>query len=156
MRKLSSLSPQHTAPTGYLAAYASEMFDNLFKFANSLNERISDINGRTARLMTQIPSVESTITGSSFKLEMGTAKLDRGEDQPQTQLFLPDSKPTAIRARYESPEVFRTPALKEVNAVLLPATLAEHGPCEAKFSNPGTRVQCTLRALQLTATQISL
>lgn len=81
-------------------------------------------------------AVESTISNSSTSLVLGSAKLDRGDDHPQLQLFLPTSKPVALKLRYESPEVFRMPPLHLVDPVLLPQTAADHGPCHAKFSNP--------------------
>ena len=92
---------------GYLASYATEMFQDLCELADTTHKRVINCTERTRNVLTEIPKVQLALAqGDSSFSEMLQGKQDLVVEQEVVQqLFVATSLPAAIDARYRGGEV---------------------------------------------------
>jgi hypothetical protein len=92
---------------GYLASYATEIFQDLCELADTTHKRVVICTERTRNVLEEIPKVQLALSqGDSSFSEMLQGKQDLVVEQEVVQqLFVATSLPAAIDARYRGGEV---------------------------------------------------
>lgn len=122
---------------GLLADYATEIFNDIYKFSCRLNDRIGEASTRTSSLLKQLPDVKEQLNSKDLNIYSTVSMFKQGEQYPETAMLLPTSKPRTLQLYYDSPAMGRIPAVSEMDALLPPEELASRGPCANSYSYPG-------------------
>ncbi|GMI24572.1 hypothetical protein TrCOL_g6088 [Triparma columacea] len=123
---------------GYLASYATEIFQDLCELADTTHKRVVICTERTRNVLEEIPKVQLALSqGDSSFSEMLQGKQDLVVEQEVVQqLFVATSLPAAIDARYRGGEVKEPPDFSPVEAAMTPEEHTKHGNCAKVYSDP--------------------
>jgi len=124
---------------GYLASYATELFQDLFDTADQLNKRVSSCTARTRTVLADIQTMQAAVESadSSFKKMLEPkSEILSVEQQPAQQLFTPASVPSSVSARYTSDDVHPPPNFDVVEAAMTEPEREKRGPCNKLYSDP--------------------
>lgn len=76
---------------GFLASYATEVFDGLFKEAQLTSSRIEGVGVRIGGILAEVPAVEQTLLNAPLDSDNSliglSGKLDRAETGLTQELF---------------------------------------------------------------------
>jgi WAS family protein 2 len=122
---------------GYLADYATEIFDDLSKFSLRLNNRITDISTRTSKVISQLADVERIVTNQNEFASADHVAIMKQVDQiPDQQMLNFDSMPNALKTIYTSNHIKKIPKVHEMDIYLTAEELAKSGPSVTRYSYP--------------------
>jgi len=106
---------------GFLASYATEMFQELFEVAEGLGKRVASVKERTERLVVDAKNMENEIAlshvNNNSAPDGATGQLNV-EHSLICQLFVPDTLPAALKSRYDSADVINAPDFTEVDEAM--------------------------------------
>ena len=122
---------------GLLADYATEIFNDIYKFSSRLNDRIGEASARTSSLLAQLPDVQDAYNSKDLHIYSSSSMFKQNDQYPETAMLLPSSKPRTLKLHYDSQAMGRIPAVADMDALLPPEELATRGPCANSYSYPG-------------------
>ena len=117
--------------------YATEIFQDVIKSADALSERIISISNRTNNILTKLPEAQGKLNSKDFQMASGATSSHRADQHPLTRLLQFESMPPSMRERYEDSSLGRPAPVQEMDRLLPPDDLAQHGgSCAKKYSYP--------------------
>lgn len=129
---------------GHLAGHAADMFNDMFREADGIQQRMIAANGRVAGLIDALPVLEQQVAGATMEeiLAHDSPHVERAVDESSAKFRLTHATlPPSLKARYEASDIVEPPPdFGGVDAILLPDQRAPDGaPCSNKFSDPKVR-----------------
>ena len=139
---------------GLLAGHAADIFNDMFKEADGLQQRMVAANGRVAGLIDALPALEQQVAGATMDsiLAFDSPHVERAVDESTAKFRLTHATlPPSLKARYEAAGIVEPPPdFSGVDAILLPDQRAPDGaPCSNKFSDPKVRPAASERSAAL-------
>ena len=123
-----------------MSGVATDIFEELFKEADELKQRMESANRRTQTMLSQMPDLMGKVEKMSADelLQMDSVVVERAEETTSKKSEITsDTIPIALKAILDVEELMaRPPDFGSVDEALLPEQREEHGPCSVKFTDP--------------------